>query len=101
MKYRNWKKRWKKSFFITKDDFSNKIYAGDIVELYMPFETKTTWISEVYYNPLDGAFVDSHPAHISMGLSNHRPLRNFLNQEYSNLTQTKGYCKKIKSFYTN
>jgi hypothetical protein len=99
MKYRNWKKRWKKLYFITKDDFSNSIYAGDLVELYMPHETKTTWISEVYYNPLDGAFVDAHPAHISMGLSSYRPLRNFLNQNTFN--STKGYCKKIKSFYNN
>jgi hypothetical protein len=101
MKYKQWKKNWKNRYFITKDDFSNKIYAGDVVELYMPFETKTTWQSEVYYNPLDGAFVDAHPAHVQMGLSKYRKLSNFLNQEINNLNDTKGYCKKIKNFYNN
>ena len=101
MKYRNWKKYWKSHYFITKDDFSNKIYAGDTVELYMPFETKSPWQSEVYFNRLDGAFVDAHPAHIAMGLSTHRSLKDFLNQELNSFSKTKGYCKKIKSFYNN
>lgn len=53
-----------------------------------------------YYNPLDGAFVDAHPAHVSMGISKYRPLRNFLNQTNS-FNDNKGYCKKIKFFYNN
>lgn len=88
---------------ICKDSFGNRIYPGDIVELFIGFETHTPWESEVYWNMLDGAFVNSHPAHIIMGLSTHRNLRDFINKEDVEVgivgggTETvKTYCKKIK-----
>ena len=65
-------------------------------------ETSTTWTSRVYWNPLDGAFVDGHPAHVKMGLGMHRSLRGFLNVEDVETVDTDGnphvirtYCKKV------
>ena len=99
-------KQYKKKYFICKDNFGNKIYAGDTVELSCPQETSTTWISIVHWNMLDGAFVDSHPAHKSMFNSVNRELSGLIKQYpidiydcNDNITKIKqGYCKKIKSF---
>ena len=100
-------KQYKKKYFICKDDFGNKIYAGDTVELSCPQETSTTWTSIVHWNMLDGAFVDAHPAHKAMGLgSDNRTLSPLINQSdfifyYEGNDEQfheQGYCKKIKSF---
>jgi hypothetical protein len=84
---------------ICNDTYGNRIYPGDTVELFIGIEMSTPWRSEVYWNMLDGAFVDAHPGHVKMGLSTHRHLRVFLNNE-----EIKGfdgetiltYCKKVK-----
>ena len=88
---------------ICNDSFGNRIYPGDIVELSMPWETKSTWTSQVYWNMLDGAFVNAHPAHIKMEISFHRNLREFLDREpmrvineEDKVETLKPYCKKIK-----
>lgn len=95
--------RNKKKYFICNDSFGSRINVGDTVELFIGIEIKTSWTSKVYWNMLDGAFVDSHPVHRKMGLSVHRDLRNFLNKEDIEIFDTNGnphilktYCKKIK-----
>lgn len=89
---------------ICKDSFENKIYPGDIVELFIGMEMRTPWVSRVYWNMLDGAFVDAHPGHVKMGISTHRVLRNFLDKEDFEVSVHGGgteimktYCKKIKT----
>jgi hypothetical protein len=101
-------RQYKKLYFICKDDFGKKIYAGDTVELYCPSETKTSWTSIVYWSQLYGAHIDSHPAHKKFfNEPNHtRHLYYLLNQSPMTLydendeivSQGQGYCKKIKSF---
>jgi hypothetical protein len=89
---------------ICNDSFGNRIYPGDTVELFIGIEMRTPWKSKVHWNMLDGAFVDSHPGHIKMGLgARHRNLRNFINQEdikvyneKDELVTLKTYCKKVK-----
>ena len=88
---------------ICNDSFGNRIYPGDIVELSMPWEMRSTWKSSVYWNMLDGAFVDSHPGHRKMGISTHRNLREFLDREpmrvineEDKVETLKPYCKKVK-----
>jgi hypothetical protein len=100
-------RQYKKRYAICKDDNGKVIYAGDTVELNIPWETSSTYQSKVYWSMLHGAFVDSHPAHISLqGRNNHRNLSDFLNQEPIKITydtgeqKTKcGCCRKVKSFY--
>jgi hypothetical protein len=89
--------------YICKDSNGKKIYSGDIVELYMPWEMHSPWKSEVYWNPLDGAFVDAHPGHVKMKLSFHRSLREFLfrepmkiENEDNEIEILEAYCKKVK-----
>ena len=66
---------------------------GDTVEVQIKWETGTSHTSIVYWNMLDGAFIDSHPVHIQMhGSVTHRNLSNYLQ---NNLEV---YCKKVKSF---
>lgn len=77
---------------ICKDCFGEDIRVGDTVELFVGFETKTSWVSKVYWNMLDGAYVESHPAHIKMGIGGGRRLSYFINAEDKLST----YCKKIK-----
>lgn len=56
---------------------------------------------------LYGAWVDSHPTHINMGIGGQRALYGLLGQEEYSIyhygedkpTKMKGYCKKVKSFY--
>lgn len=88
---------------ITNDSFGQRIYPGDTVELFMGIEMRTPWKSKVYWNMLDGAFVDAHPGHRKMGLGVHRSLREFIGQEdikvyneNDELVTLKTYCKKVK-----
>ena len=93
----------KNKMYICNDSFGSRINVGDSVELLMEMETKTSWVSTVYWNMVDGAFVDAHPAHRKMELSYHRNLREFLDREDIEIFDTddnpvilKTYCKKIK-----
>lgn len=88
---------------ICNDSFGQRIYPGDTVELFMGIEMRTPWKSKVYWNMLDGAFVDAHPGHRKMGLSVHRSLREFLDREDIRIPNQDGeievlktYCKKVK-----
>ena len=85
--------------YICNDSFGSRINVGDTVELMMGIEMSTSWTSTVYWNMLDGAFVDAHPGHRKMKLAFHRNLREFLNRE--TMTDFDGepikiYCKKVK-----
>lgn len=89
---------------ICNDSIGKPIYEGDIVELFIGIEMSTPWKSEVYWNMLDGAFVDAHPGQVKMGLSIHRHLRDFINKETVKTVNFDGeqtiletYCKKIKN----
>lgn len=88
---------------ICNDSFGNRVYPGDTVELFIGIEMRTPWRSEVYWNMLDGAFVDAHPGHRKMGIAHHRSLRDFINKEDiqirngdGDLETIKTYCKKMK-----
>lgn len=73
----------RKQVFLGLDDVKKKLYVWDFVELKIPMEVKSSWISRIYWNPVDGAFVDSHPAHKALGLGNgYRDLRSFLGEKY-------------------
>ena len=103
-------RQYKKKYFICKDDFGKMIYLGDTVEVWKPCETKP-YKSIVYWNRLDGAFVDGHPGHVKMGHSTHRSLNEFFIRNnpaipvYDSFdddalpTWKQGYVKKLKSFY--
>jgi len=93
-----------RKLYICNDSFGSRINAGDIVELFMPWEMHSSWTSKVYWNVLDGAFVDAHPGHRKMGLSTHRNLRDFLDREPVRVENGEGevevlrtYCKKVKN----
>lgn len=88
---------------ICNDSFGNRIYAGDTIELFIGIEMRTAWKSKVYWNMLDGAFVDAHPGHVKMKLSVHRNLRDFIGKEDIRIQNGEGkwevlktYCKKVK-----
>ena len=96
--------RNKKKIYICNDSFGSRINVGDTVELMMGVEMSTSWTSRVYWNMLDGAFVDAHPGHRKMGLGVHRRLRDFLGKEDIEVNvigggteMMKTYCKKIKN----
>jgi hypothetical protein len=104
-------REYKKKYFICKDDNGETIYMGDIVEVHDPMETKTPYQSKVYWNRVDGAFIDPHPAHKSMGHNSHRFLRGFIgkqdrscwvyhgpNDEDSVWKVRTTKCVKVKSF---
>lgn len=104
-------KEYKKRNFICYDDNGKKIYSGDIVELHNPLETRNSYQSVVYWNMLDGAFVEGHPSHKSLNGKN-RSLTDYLGRqdrscwEYHDdgreewvVKTTK--CVKIKSFYND
>jgi len=103
-------RQYKKKYFICKDDFGKMIYLGDTVEVWMPCEA-SPYQSCVYWNRLDGAFIDGHPAHIRMGHGSHRTLSHFLKCNnpavpvYESFDDDaipvwkQGYVKKVKSFY--
>jgi hypothetical protein len=45
-------------------------------------EMNSSWISRIYWNVLDGAFVDSHPGHKAMGIGGgYRDLSPFMHPE--------------------
>lgn len=95
--------KMKNKLYICNDSFGSRINVGDTVELSMPWEMKTTWKSKVYWNMVDGAFVDAHPGHVKMGLVNYRNLREFLDREPMRIDNGKDeiellkiYCKKVK-----
>ena len=103
-------RQYKKKYFICKDDFGKMIYRGDTVEVWSPGETKANK-SVVYWNRLDGAFIDAHPGHVKLGISRHRNLSGFFIRNnppvpiYDSFdddaepTWYQGYVKKVKSFY--
>ena len=71
--------------FLCRDDFNNKLYPGDFVELTVSLETRTPWISRIWWNEIDGAYVDAHPAHNFMSrrkASSTKELRSFLQKKY-------------------
>jgi len=88
--FRKWKKQHKEKYYLGEDSVGNKLYVADEVELSMPIETKTPWKSRIYWNAIDGTFVDAHPAHIKMGLGTDRGLREILRN---------GKVVKTKQFY--
>jgi hypothetical protein len=55
----------------------------------MPIETKKPWKSRIHWNPIDGAFVDAHPVHKSMGIGQDRGLREIL--VYGKVVKTKQF----------
>lgn len=104
--------QYKKEYWIGKDSFGKMIYVGDIVEVWLPWETRTPHQSEVLWNRMDGAFIESHPAHIKINNSSkHRELRSYLgtsailiwnydkDEEGIIVGYEQGYVKKVKSFY--
>jgi hypothetical protein len=56
----------RKQILLGKDDFGKKLYPWDFVEVSCRMEMRTTWMSQIYWNPLDGAYIDAHPGHIAM-----------------------------------
>lgn len=101
-------RQFKKRYYLCKDDFGNKLYPGDTVELWMPIETKHPYQTRILWNMVDGAFVDPHPAHAWMEHAQQRRLRSFLDQsaikkhhdwESEEFEMEKGYCKKVKSVW--
>jgi hypothetical protein len=72
----------RKRLLLGKDDNGQKVYPYDFVRLQMDCETRTSYCSRIYWNNLDGAFVDSHPAHILLnGRNNYRNLRDYLGKK--------------------
>ena len=65
-------RQYKKKYFICYDDNKKKIYVGDTVELQISHETNTSYKSIVYWNMLDGAYVDCHPAHKTLNNKNRK-----------------------------
>ena len=55
--------KMRKQVFLGLDDKGKKVYMGDFVKLT---SRSSPYISQVYWNILDGGFVDSHPASIAM-----------------------------------
>lgn len=101
-------RQYKKKYAICKDDNGKIIYRGDIVQLWSPMETSKPHVSRVYFNMLDGAYVEDTPAHSFMnkGEKSMRSLRGYLNQEPIPIHTwgieepefQKGFCIKVKSF---
>jgi hypothetical protein len=95
---------------ICQDDNGNDIFRGDTVEVLIPWETSTPHKSIVYWNPLDGAYIESHPAHLKMNMgSKHRKLRDYLGQSENKGVPIydhpddeepkewrKGFCRKVE-----
>ncbi len=79
------------------DKNKKEIYAGDIVEIQITHETKTSYKSQVYFD-YDGACVDLHPAHKSMGHKGTRRLSEYLFID-SDFSQSK--CKVVGNVHQN
>lgn len=76
--------KMRKQVFLGLDDKGKKLYVWDFVKLTSRIEVKSPWISQIYWNALDGAFVDSHPGHIAMNRGQHstRELAPFIRDKY-------------------
>ena len=76
--------KMRKQVFLGLDDKGKKLYMWDFVKLSNRTELNTSWISQIYWNALDGAFIASHPAHIAMncGKLSTRELAPFLRDKY-------------------
>lgn len=81
------------------DDAGKEIYAGDIVRIQDRFETKTSYVSQVYFTPDYGTFVDPHPAHKKLGHTEKRHLRHFCS--YGICEETDCDCLIIGNIYSN
>ena len=51
-----------------KDQHNEPIFEDDIVKLQLEVETKTPYVSQVYFHPAHGAMVSSHPVHMEIGI---------------------------------
>lgn len=58
--------KMRKQVFLGLDDKGKKVYMGDFVRLSNRQSFKSPYISQIYWNALDGGFVDSHPGAIAM-----------------------------------
>jgi hypothetical protein len=103
-------RQYKKRYAICEDDNGRMIYPGDTVEVHMPWETHNSHQSRVYWNPLDGAYIDAHPGHRKMDLgSKHRRLRDYIGlakekgtpffdhpDDEEPVVWRKGFCRKVR-----
>ena len=80
-----------------KDKNDVEIYEGDIVKLRMCHETKSDYISPVWFN-YAGARVNGHPTHIKMGIGGGRQLYQYLEKGF--LGQ-ENKCEVIGNLYEN
>ena len=80
-----------------KDKKGKEIYKGDIVEIQITHETKTSYKSQVWFN-YDGACVELHPAHKSMGHEGYRRLSEYL---FDNNDFSQSKCEVIGNIYEN
>src|SRR5690348_6574419 len=76
-----------------KDNNSKMLYPYDFVKVQNTMETKSSHCSRIWWNALDGAFIDSHPAHIILNNCKSRNLRDYLNHNDS--SYYKITCVKI------
>lgn len=90
-------REYKKRYAICNDSNGKMIYVGDTVELSMPLELRSKWRSKIMWNMLDGAFVDSAPAHVMLGGDN-RCLRDFFGDGLM-MSGENPSVVKVKSFY--
>ena len=107
-------RHYKKAYWIGRDSFGKMIYAGDTVEVWLPWETGSPHQSKVLWNRLDGAFIEAHPAHNAIHKKvHHRDLRSYIGTEPVPIWHyeddkdegtitgyEQGYVKKVKSFNT-
>lgn len=104
-------RQFKKKYYLCKDDFGNKLYPGDTVEILLSMGNKHPYQSKIYWNMVDGAFVECSPVSkiFEKGRVTHNPLRSVLKQKpfYYNQYDSDetvaqyGYCKKIKSVFNS
>ncbi|WPA89658.1 YopX family protein [Neomoorella thermoacetica] len=81
------------------DDNGRDIYEGDIVRLHDKFETKSPYISRVYWTH-DGALVNGHPAHLKIGAGpRYRNLSEYCS--YGICEETMCSCEVIGNIYEN
>jgi len=64
MENQEMEERWSTGVF---DDNGQEIFQFDIVEIHIPWETKTSYISLVDMTANFGALVGAHPAHKAIG----------------------------------
>ncbi len=81
------------------DDRGKEIYEGDIVHLHNAGETKSPYISQVYWT-YDGALVDGHPTHLKMGAGpRYRNLSEYCS--YGICEETMCSCEVIGNIHEN